>query len=162
MSLPRKLLIIGSLALAVWGMGYGLYYAVFAEHQALDRMGTALAAGFSDAATQQISEAKASLDLAAQGNYVYVRQVDAHGHWISLALLLLILGIGFDRVAFGESMQLYLALSLLLGGILFPLGVLLETWSRGAGPQALAVTGSALLIIGLAGTAWGFARAQAS
>jgi hypothetical protein len=162
MSLPRKVLIAGSLALAVWAMGYGLYYAVFVEHQTLDNLGGELASGFVNAAQGQIVESKASLDVAAARNYVYVRQVDAHGHWIGLALLLLILGIGFDRVGFGESLQLYLALSLLFGGVLFPLGVFLESLTRGAGPQALAVTGSALLIIGLAGTAWGFARGRAA
>ncbi len=39
MSSSRRLLIVGGIALAVWGMGYGLWYAVFAEHQALDSIG---------------------------------------------------------------------------------------------------------------------------
>src|SRR5437899_6639238 len=34
MSGSRRLLIIGGVALAIWGMSYGLWYAVFAEHQA--------------------------------------------------------------------------------------------------------------------------------
>jgi hypothetical protein len=89
---------------------------------------------------------------------VYVRQVDAHGHWIGLGLLLLILGIAFDRVGFGERARIYLAIALLAGAVIFPLGVLLETWNRGMGPQAIAVVGSGLVIIGLSGTAWGFAR----
>jgi len=86
--------------------------------------------------------------------------VDAHGHWIGLGLLLLILGIAFDRVGFGERMRRYLAAVLLAGSVIFPLGVLLETWNRGTGPQAIAVIGSALVILGLAGTAWGFARSN--
>src|SRR6266850_241650 len=39
MSGSRKLLILGGIALALWGMGYGTWYAVFAEHQALDGIG---------------------------------------------------------------------------------------------------------------------------
>jgi hypothetical protein len=55
-------------------------------------------------------------------------------------------------------MRTYLAAALLAGSVTFPLGVLLETWNRGTGPQAVAVIGSALVIFGLSGTALGFAR----
>jgi len=157
MTAPRKLLIIGGLALAAWGMGYGIYYAVFVEHQTLDGLGSALATGFIRAAERRMPESQAALADAASRSFVYVRQVDAHGHWIGLGLLLVILGIAFDRIALQKRTRVLLALALFSGSILFPLGVLLETWNRGPGPQAIAVAGSALVIIGLCGTAWGFA-----
>jgi hypothetical protein len=159
MTAPRKLLIIGGLALASWGMGYGIYYAVFVEHQTLDGLGSALATGFMRAAQRRMPESQAALADAASRSFVYVRQVDAHGHWIGLGLLLVILGIAFDRVALQDRVRFHYALALFLGSVLFPLGVLLETWNRGSGPQAIAVVGSGLVIIGLCGTAWGFARA---
>jgi hypothetical protein len=158
MTAPRKLLIIGGLALAAWGMAYGIFYAVFIEHQTLDGLGGALASGFMRAAERRMTESQAALADAASRSFVYVRQVDAHGHWIGLGLLLVILGISFDRVGFQEKGRLVLALMLLAGSALFPLGVLLETWNRGPGPQAIAVLGSALVIFGLFGTVWGFAR----
>jgi hypothetical protein len=154
----RKLLVFGGLMLAIWGMAYGIWYAVFAEHQTLDGLGAALATGFMLAAENRMAESQASLADAASRSFVYVRQVDAHGHWIGLGLLLLILGIGFDRIGFKERARMFIALMLLAGAILFPLGVLLETWNRGMGPQAVAVAGSALVILGLCGTALGFAR----
>jgi hypothetical protein len=162
MSASRKLLIVGSLLLAVWGMAYGIGYAVFAEHQTLDGIGSALAAGFMRAAQRQMPESQAALSDAAQRTFIYVRQVDAHGHWVGLALLLLILGIGFDRVAFEKRTRFLIALALLGGSILFPLGVLLENWNRGPGPQAVAIAGTALIIVGMCGTAWGFARSEPS
>jgi hypothetical protein len=73
----------------------------------------------------------------------------------------LILGIGFERVGFGERIRFYLALALVCGAVLFPLGVLLETWNRGPGPQAVAILGSGLMILGLSGVAWGFGRGEA-
>jgi hypothetical protein len=158
MTVSRKLLIFGGLALAAWGMCYGLVYAVFIEHQALDGIGSSLAVGFMQAAQRHRAESQASLADAASRSYVYVRQVDAHGHWIGLALLLLILGIAFDHVAFSEGRRNLLAAALFLGSVLFPLGVLLETWNRGIIPQAIAVVGSAFVILGLCGAAWGFAR----
>jgi hypothetical protein len=158
MTPSRKLLIFGGLALAIWGMGYGIWYAVFIEHQTLDGLGSALATGFMRAAENRMTESQTALADAASRSFVYVRQVDAHGHWIGLGLLLLILGIAFDRVGFSERVRVYLAVVLLAGTVIFPLGVLLETWDRGIGPQAIAVIGSALVILGLSGTAWGFAR----
>lgn len=160
MTLSRKLLIFGGLTLAVWGMGYGIWYAVFIEHQTLDGLGSALATGFMRAAENRLAESRAALNDAASRSFVYVRQVDAHGHWIGLGLLLLILGIAFDRVEFGERVRTYLAIALLAGAVTFPLGVLLETWNRGTGPQAVAIVGSALVILGLSGTALGFARSN--
>jgi hypothetical protein len=160
MTASRKLLIFGGLALAIWGMGYGIWYAVFIEHQTLDGLGSALATGFMRAAENRMVESQAALADAASRSFVYVRQVDAHGHWIGLGLLLLILGIAFDRVGFGERFRRYLAVTLLAGSVIFPLGVLLETWNRGTGPQAIAVIGSALVILGLSGIAWGFARSH--
>jgi len=50
MSGSRQLLIIGGIALAIWGMSYGLWYAVFAEHQALDNIGSSLTGSFAAAA----------------------------------------------------------------------------------------------------------------
>jgi hypothetical protein len=158
MTAPRKLMIIGGLALAAWGMAYGIFYAVFIEHQTLDGLGGALASGFMRAAERHMPESQAALADAAARSFVYVRQVDTHGHWIGLGLLLVILGIAFDRVGFQEKSRLVLSLMLFTGSALFPLGVLLETWNRGLGPQAIAVVGSALVILGLFGTAWGFAR----
>jgi hypothetical protein len=158
MTAPRKVLTLGGLGLAAWGMAYGIFYAVFIEHQTLDGLGGALAAGFMRAAERRMPESQAALADAAARSFVYVRQVDAHGHWIGLGLLLVILGLAFDRVGFQEKGRLFLAQMLLAGAVLFPLGVLLETWNRGAGPQAIAVVGSALVIFGLFGTAWGFAR----
>ena len=160
MTPSRKLLIFGGLALAIWGMGYGIWYAVFIEHQTLDGLGSALATGFMRAAENRMTESQTALADAASRSFVYVRQVDAHGHWIGLGLLLLILGIAFDRVGFSERVRVYLAVVLLAGTVIFPLAVLLETWDRGIGPQAIAVIGSALVILGLSGTAWGFARAN--
>jgi hypothetical protein len=156
----RKLLLVGGVALAILGMSYGLWYAVFAEHQALDGIGHSLSSGFQAAAERNPAEAQNSLLQYRQAKYVYDRQVDVHGHWIGLAMLLIVLAAGFDRVGFSETPKLMLAWALFLGSVFFPLGVLLQTWSHGPLPKAISILGSALVIAALAGVVLGFLRRQ--
>jgi len=159
MSGSRKLLVFGGVFLAIFGMLYGLHYALFVEHQTLDGMGVSLSSAF--VAASQRNAADTHDALAAYGNtkYKYVRQVDAHSHWVGLAMLLIVLGAVFDRVAFSERARRWLAISLLVGSILFPFGVLVQTGTHGGlFASGLAVFGSGLVTLALAATALGFVR----
>ena len=158
MTRPRSLLILGGLALALWGMTYGLWYAVFAEHQALDNIGGSLAASFVAAAEHNPAATRAALLTYKEAKYIYDRHVDVHSHWIGLAMLLIVLGIGFDRVNFSGRNKLVLGIALLSGAVFFPLGVFLQTFSHGPAPRALAIAGSALMIGALTGIMLGVAR----
>ncbi len=160
MSAARKLLIIGGLAVALVGMAYGLFYAVFVEHQTLDAIGGSLTMAFTHGANGDVAAATRSIDDYGRAAYVYVRQVDAHSHWIGLAMLLVVLGIAFDRVGLGEGTRITLAAALVAGAVAFPLGVLMQTWMTGAVPKAVAIIGPGLIILGLGGTALGFARGR--
>ena len=162
MSGGRRLLILGGIALALWGMGYGLWYAVFAEHQALNAIGASLAATFDAEAERNLAAAETAFRHYGEAKYIYDRQVDVHGHWIGLAMLLIVLGIGFDRVAFAERRKLALAWALLAGAVIFPFGVLLETFDHGPEPRAIAILGSALVIVALGGVTLGLAWPRSS
>ena len=52
---------------------------------------------------------------------------------------------------------IFLGLGLLLGSVIFPLGVLLQTITHGPLPRAIAIAGSAFAIAGLLGSAVGVA-----
>ncbi len=162
MSGSRKLLIAGGLALLLWGMGYGLWYAVFDEHQTLQKMGGSLAMGFAHAAGRNLAEANAAFDTYSATRFEYVREVDVHSHWSGLAMLLILLGVVFDRVVWEERRRLILAAMLVGGSVLFPLGVILQTLDPGAFPRVLAAGGSGLVILALACVAWGMARTGGS
>src|SRR5690349_8059949 len=100
MSASRRVLLLGGVALAAFGMLYGVHYALFVEHQTLDRMGGSLANGFVRAAERNIPAAQAAVSDFGATKYDYVRQVDVHSHWIGLAMLMMVLGVVFDRVEF--------------------------------------------------------------
>jgi hypothetical protein len=157
----RKLLIFGGMVLAALGMLYGLEYALFTEHQTLDHMGGSLAQSFAAAANRDVAQSQVALRQYGETKYDYVRQVDTHSHWIGLAMLLIVVGIIFDRVNFSEGMRQLVASTLLVGGTLFPISIILQTYHHGAFVlKALAVVSSGLVIAALAGTVLGLARAS--
>jgi len=162
MSSGRRLLILGGIALAIWGMGYGLWYAVFAEHQALNGIGSSLASAFDAAARRNPAAAETAFGKYAEAKYVYDRQVDVHGHWIGLAMLLIVIGIGFDRVGLSERRNTALALALFAGAVIFPFGVLLQTFNHGPIPRGIAILGSALVVVALGGITLGLLARQNS
>lgn len=154
------MLLASGLALLIWAMGYGLWYAWVAEHQEIEEMGTSLAGAFARAAERKMPEAEADLDTYARRRFDYVRHVDAHSHWGGLALLLVVFGAAFDCVGFDERKRFYLALMLVGGAVSFPLGVILQTLSRGLAPKFIAILGSGLIIFALGGVALGFVRGE--
>jgi hypothetical protein len=154
-----KLLIFGGLILAAFGMLYGLHYALFVEHQTLDRMGGSLATAFVDAAERNLPAAQLAIDNYAKTKYDYVRQVDAHSHWIGLAMLMIIFGAVLGRTGFTERTRFIIAIALALGSFGFPGAVILQTVTHGSlFSSALAVVGSALVIGAMLAAAVGFAR----
>ena len=78
----RQLLLFGGIALALLGMSHGLWYAIFAEHQALDGIGQSLSLSFQAAAQRNTAEADKALLQYREAKYAYDRMVDVHGHWI--------------------------------------------------------------------------------
>jgi hypothetical protein len=77
-------------------------------------------------------------------------------------MLMMVLGVVFDKVGFAENIRRWLAIALLAGSILFPLAVLLQTSNHMTIlGSVLAVLGSALVTIALAGVGWGFLRENA-
>ena len=158
MKRSQQVLAIAGLALAVWAMSYGFYYAVWVEHQTLDHIGGALAGGFQHAAARDIAGARAGLDDYARAKYVYTREVDAHSHWIGLAMVLLALAALWNRLAYGEGARRLLAGALIAGAYGFPLGVLLQNHLAAPVGQGIAVAASGLLIAAFGMVAFGFAR----
>jgi hypothetical protein len=159
-SAARRVLLFGGMALAIWGMAYGLWYAVFAEHQALNGIGASLTGAFTSAAQANQDVVDSSLQQYKQAKYVYDRQVDVHSHWTGLAMVLIVMGFCMDHVSLSAKGKTLIAWGALLGAVLFPVGVLLQTFSHGEGPRAVAIVGSGIEIACLFLLAFGFLRKQ--
>jgi hypothetical protein len=157
-SRARSLLVFGGLGLAAFGMLFGLYYAIFVEHQSLDRMGGSLTAAFTHAAERDREKSETALATYAETKYDYVRQVDVHSHWIGLGMLMIVFGVLLDEVGFPERVRFWIALAWLAGAVMFPVGVLLESARWEWLGSVVAVGGSGLVMIALSAIAAGFAR----
>jgi hypothetical protein len=158
MNAPNRLLIVASLGLIAFTMAFGTWYAIFDEHQTLVGMGTLLATGFVEAAGGDMEAAFRALDDYAALSREYRLEVHSHGHWGMLALVLLVLGLSFDQVAYSEPRRRALAWLLVAGSVLFPLGVLMQIGPAAGIGQALSVLGSVAVLLGLLVAAWGLAR----
>jgi hypothetical protein len=159
MSAARTVLIVAGTVLTAFGMFYGLYYALFVEHQTLDRMGGSLTTAFVDSAERNLPAAHVALDEYSQTKYDYVRQVDAHSHWIGLAMVMIILGVILERTPFTERTRFLIAIGMVLGSLIFPAAVILQTYTHGNSlSRALAILGSALVIGAMLAASAGFAR----
>ena len=158
MNQSRMTLILIGLALIALTMFYGVYYAIFDEHQTLTAMGTYMANGFVEAAAGNLPAAFQAFDDYAAVGLEYRNEVHAHGHWGMLALILIVLGLVFDRLAFSESRRKLLATVLALSATLFPLGVLLQNSAALLAGEVLAAAGSIGMVVGLLAAAWGLLR----
>jgi hypothetical protein len=108
------------------------------------------------ASERNLPAAHGAVDAYASTKYDYVRQVDIHSHWIGLAMVLIVLGVGFDQVGFSQRYRIWIAVALLTGSFIFPLGVILQTVQHGAVfGSVLAIVGSAAVTVSLAAVAWG-------
>lgn len=162
MTRSQRLLITAGIALTLWGMFDGLVYAALFEHQALDHLGGALAAVFAQAARRDMPASQFALEDYARAAYAYVREVDAHSHWSGLAMVLILLGLVFNRVAFSERLRYALALAMVAGAAVFPLGVLLQSGYSGPCPKGLAIAGTVLVVFGFTASAIGFLRERSA
>ncbi len=71
-------------------------------------------------------------------------------------MLLIVLGMAFNLIALNERYRKALAVCLLTGTVIFPLGVILQIFKLGLIAKLLSVAGTVLLIAGMAVVTWGF------
>lgn len=159
----RRLLIFGGIALIAGGMLFGDIFAVFVLHQNGGRTGEALvaasqAAAAGNAAGVQHAFARIGNEMEDRGT-----KIDTHVHMSDAGYLALLLALIQPYVALSAGRKKLLAKLFLAGGILLPVGIFLIHYVGLAySPSAvigwasvLADSAGALMIIAVAGEAWG-------
>ena len=158
----QRILILSGLALIAFTMAYGVAYALFDEHQTLVGMGTQMATGFMEASGGDMEAAYAALDSYGALTREYRNEVHSHGHWGMLSLILIVLGLSFNRMGLAEKQGVLLACLLAASAALFPLGVLLQIGPAASFGKILSVAGSIGMVLGLLAAVYGLLRSNHS
>jgi hypothetical protein len=160
MTTPQRILILCGIALIACTMAFGVGYALFDEHQTLVGMGTQMATGFMEASRGDMESAYAALDAYGALSQEYRNEVHSHGHWGMLSLILIVLGLTFDRMALSGKQGLLLACVLALSAALFPLGVLLQIGPAEGIGKVFSIGGSMGMVFGLLAAVYGLLKTR--
>jgi len=119
----RRLLVLGGLSLFLAGTLLGDVFAIFILHPNADRIGQALAAA--TAAVRQHRPEAAGNSFEEIGGFLENRgtKVDAHTHMIGFGYLAMLLAILFPWIRLSERASRRLAVLLISGGVVLPVGV---------------------------------------
>ena len=147
MTSANKTYIVGGLVLILAGLTFGVYYAIFDEHQTLVAMGMAFAQSFFDAAAGNEAGVSDNLEIFRANSYEYMREVSVHAHIIELGTLALIIPLFAHRIAWSDERKLLLARLFILGSVVFCLGVLAQIVALSGLTQTLAAAGAGLVIV---------------
>ncbi len=146
MTSANKTYIAGGLLLVLIGLIFGVYYAIFDEHQTLVAMGMAFAQSFFEAAAGNEAGVSENIESFRASAFEYIREVSFHAHIIELGTLALIIPLFAHRIGWDDSRKLLIARLFIVGSLVFTLGVLSQTLAFSSVTQAMAVIGSGLVI----------------
>jgi hypothetical protein len=138
---------VGGLVLVLAGLIFGVYYAIFDEHQTLVAMGTAFAQSFFEAAGGNEAGVTENIEIFRANSYEYMREVSVHAHIIELGTLALIVPLFSHRIGWSDGRKLLIARLFIAGSLVFCLGVFSQIFVLSVLTQALAVIGSGLVIV---------------
>lgn len=155
MTRSQWMLIATGLGLVAISMLYGFYYAVFDEHQTLEKIGVSMATGFAKAAEGDMEAARTFLQTYAVTRVEYLREVHGHSHMAVLGSVLIVIGLLLNKLTFGRVSQGILAFLLITGAVCLPLGAWFDVIIAGDLPKGLSLYGAAALILGMAGFSLG-------
>ncbi|MEH6581875.1 MAG: hypothetical protein V7754_08070 [Halioglobus sp.] len=160
MNTAGRILILTGVILIACTMAFGVGYALFDEHQTLVGMGMHMATGFMEASNGNMEAAYSALDSYGALTQEYRNEVHSHGHWGMLSLILIVLGLVFDRLGLEQRKGVLLASLLAASTALFPLGVLLQIGPAASLGKILSMAGSIGMILGLLATVYGLFRSN--
>jgi hypothetical protein len=160
MTSSQRTLTAAALLLVAAGIVFGFAHAAAVRYNTLPVL--QYRAHWTAAALASQNGPKEAIQAAEHSSYAYTRVVDAHTHIIKLATVLLLVALVYPLICLTEKCKRILAIVLITGICVFPLGVLAEIYVQGRSAQALAAAGAMLVILAFAGMVWGLLRGTAA
>ncbi len=145
----QRLLLLGALALIAFSSLAGLVHGQGVGHETLLALREQYQAAFTAAANRDAAGAVEALADAQAANRHYVRVIDAHTHFIKLAVVLVMAGLLLTWIDWSAGRQ-RLAGGLMLGGaVLFPASLYLQTMVAGPLFRVGAAAGAVAVIVAM-------------
>jgi hypothetical protein len=160
MSGAQRTLTVAALLLVAAGILVGFGHAMAVRYNTLPVL--QYRAHWTAAALTSQNGPRDAIQAAEHESYTYTRVVDAHTHIIKLATVLLLAALVYPLIRLPEKLKRTLAIVLLTGICVFPLGVLAEIYVRGRSAKAVAAVGAMLVILAFAAMVWGLLRGPAT
>ena len=152
----QRTLTVAALLLVAAGILVGFGHAVAVRHNTLPVL--QYRAHWAAAALASQNGPIEAIQAAEHKSYTYTRVVDAHTHIIKLATVLLLVALVYPLIGLPEKRKRTLAIVLLTGICVFPLGVLAEIYMRGRSAEVVAAVGALFVILAFACMVWGLLR----
>jgi hypothetical protein len=156
----QRTLMAAALLLVAAGIVAGFAHAAAAQYNTLPVL--QYRAHWAAASLASQNGPRDAIQAAEHKAYAYTRVVDAHTHIIKLATVLLLVALVYPLICLPEKRKRILAIVLVIGICVFPLGVLAEIYVRGRSAQVVAAVGAMLVILAFAGMVWGLLRGSVS
>lgn len=145
MSREQNWLVTGGLLLITAGLVFGLVYGWLVEHGTLLVLKESYVAALRAAATGNTTEMRSGAQAGQEANYRLVRAVDVHTHIIKMGTVVLLAGLLWPFL--GSAKKTSVAVGLVGGAVVFPLGVFLEIYTHSVAAQAVAASGAGLALL---------------
>jgi hypothetical protein len=156
----QRKLTLAALWLIAAGILVGLGHAAAAQYNTLPVL--QYRAHWMAASLASQSGPSEAVEAAQHKSYLYTRIIDAHTHIIKLATVLLLVAFVYPIITAPDKRKRTLAVILVTGICVFPLGVVAEIYTRGRSAQGVAALGAMMVILAFAGLVWGLLRSPAA
>jgi hypothetical protein len=145
MNREQKWLVTGGLLLITVGLVFGVVYGWLVGHGTLLVLKESYGSALRAAAGGDAAEMRSGAQAGQEANYRLVRAVDVHTHIIKMGTVVLLAGLLWPLL--GSARKTRVALGLIGGAVVFPLGVFLEIYTHSMAAQAVAAIGAAVAIL---------------
>lgn len=144
-------LVIGGLVIILLGFLYGMAHTLSVDHTPRMSLRDDYESGFAELADrgldqQSVRSTLQHIETVNTSSIKYQRAIGAHTHAIYLGMLVIILGLFFNRILAGSRHSTLLAAMLGAGVVIYPLGLAAQAAGFILLGEGLALLGSLMII----------------
>lgn len=156
---PERWVVTLGLVLFIGGLAGSLTYTQVVNHRTYPELTAQFGQGFERLARGEPTEARREMMKAKLASYRHVRASDAKTHLLKVSALVILVGVLLPLIPWSSRTIHWSSGILLVGTVLFPLGLFWEVFSRALIPQLVAGLGALMVFLSFSGFLYGIYQA---